>query len=192
MGTRRPRGRPLPRLWPRRSAPSRGRRRAARAVPAAAARLPHPARRAGRGRGARFSHRSVGAQLGRRGLRRRDRGGARGRSRAGTSTRRTSCSTSRRRFAGDPAALARGARAAPAPAAAALRRARLGDRLGVARSSSCAPRAAARDEPIKGTRPAGVDVDGREGRGRARDDRRPRAQRPRPCLRARQRSVGPS
>ena len=39
--------------------------------------------------------------------------------------------------------------------------------------------------PIKGTRPLGEHVEGREGLGRARDDRRPRAERPLPGLRAR-------
>ena len=77
--------------------------RAARAVPAAAPRLPRSGRRPRRARvttvGA--SPRRVGAQLGRRRLRRRDRGRCARRSRAATSTRRTSSSTSRRRSRGD-------------------------------------------------------------------------------------------
>ena len=46
--------------------------------------------------------------------------------------------------------------------------------------------------PIKGTRPAGEDVDDAEGRRRARDDRRPRAERPLARLRYGHASAGPS
>ena len=62
-------------------------------------------------------------------------------------------------FDGDAAGLA----AALAPLAAAVRRPfarrRLGDRLGVAGALPGAPRRRARTMPIKGTRPAGEDVD---------------------------------
>ena len=87
-------------------------------------------------------------------------------------------------FAGDAGGLA----AALAPLrplrAAAARRRRLGDRLGLARALPRAARAAAADDADQGHAAGGRGRRRREGRGRARDDRRPRAQRPRARLRA--------
>ena len=165
---------------------------AARAVPAAAPCLPDPA---AQGRGPRrpaVHARRVGANAGRRGLRRRDRGGAR-------------CDRARRRLPGQPrpascGAVRRRSGARSRRARAASRRcSRDRSRSTAGRSSRPRPSSSSHGAgdasatlPIKGTRPAGEDVDAREGRRRARDDRRPRAQRPLARLRARHRSAGPS
>ena len=95
-------------------------------------------------------------------------------------------------FAGDPAGLAGCARAAPPARAAAARRRRLGDRLRLARALPRPARATRVDAADQGNAPAGLGRRPRrlrEGRGRERDDRRPRAQRPLARVRARQRAL---
>ena len=84
-------------------------------------------------------------------------------------------------FDGDPAA-ARGA--ARGASAARARRRRLGDRLRLAGALPRPPRPARLDVPDQGHAAARRARRGREGRGRARDDRRPRAERPLARLRA--------
>ena len=126
--------------------------------------------------------RPVGAVVGRCGLRRSGRGGARG-------------DRARRRLPGQPRPAPERRRSRATPAALAERLASFAPRLlagdGWAVVSASPELFLARrgrrvwTAPIKGTRPLGEHVEGREGRGRARDDRRPRAQRPLPRLRAR-------
>src|SRR4051794_38209158 len=85
---------------------------------------------------------------------------------------------------GRPARARAGAGAAPAARAGAARRRRLGDRVGVAGAARHAPRPARPDVPDQGDAAGGRADRGPQGRRRARDDRRPRAQRPRTRLRA--------
>ena len=113
------------------------------------------------------------------------------RSRAATCTRSTSSSTSRRRSTGTRRARRR-ARVVRGRCTRGLSRRRLDDRLGLAGALPRAPwRRPLQTMPIKGTRPLGGEgfAERREGSCRARDDRRPRAQRPLSRLRARQRSL---
>ncbi len=112
-----------------------------------------------------------------RGVRRSDRGRAGG-------------DRARRRLPGESRAAPRGvvrrrpccarvhARAASAAAITAARRARVDDRLRVAGALSLAARRPAADDADQGHAPGRRGHRRREGCGRARDDRRPRAQRP--------------
>ena len=84
-------------------------------------------------------------------------------------------------FAGDPGGAGRPARRLRAPHDG---RRRLGDRLRLAGALPRPPRPASLDVPDQGNAAARRARRGGEGRGRARDDRRPRAQRPLPRLRA--------
>ena len=103
------------------------------------------------------------------------------RSGAATSTRSISCSTSRRR---SPAIRRAGERCLRRFAPRTMRRRRLGDRLRLAGALPRPARPAGLDVPDQGHAAARRARGGREGLGRARDDRRPRAERPLPRLRA--------
>ena len=125
-----------------------------------------------------------GSRPGRRRLRGGDRRGARG-DRARRRLPGEPRAAPERAVRGDPRALVARARAA-APAARPCRS--TGDGWAIVSASPELFLARRGDllctRPIKGTRPAGEDVDDDEGRRRARDDRRPRAQRPLARLRA--------
>ena len=111
------------------------------------------------------------------------------RSRAATSTRSNLVQHLSAPFERRPRRARGRARAASPAASAAARGRRLGDRLGVARALPRAPRRPARDDADQGHAPDRRGHRRREGRGRARDDRRSRAQRSLARLRAGHRAL---
>ena len=178
----------LPRLRALRFATPDGDAGPAGAVSAAAGRSRGPPRgRLSCARG-RVPHRRLGAELDRRGVRGSGRGGS-GRDRGRRRLPGQSRAAPVRALRGRPGRPRGCARAAPPARAAAARRRRLGDRLRLARALPRPARATRVDAADQGNAPAGLGRRPcrlREGRGRERDDRRPRAQRPLARVRARQ------